>query len=252
MERIEELDREKMSLRLKIANLNGKISELLTDNDSLNESLFVLRQDCDKRNLAVVATPVVVVPVPIPISIPVPHPIFICERKPKVVHVITKYEPVTALGRPSVLVSKSPDEDTYAYMNNEWLPVLSSGRMLKTGKFLGWESYDYNKKGQIRKHLPDGNTVVFLFSIKTRFFYIDGLTLFMTNPEICVGNGMESCRFDTHAQATASMGFNTKEAESNFLEVDGWRVECGWPMPYSPGFPIPKDGDRLMRPVIQD
>ena len=157
--------------------------------------------------------------------------------------------------RPSVLFRKMKDPsllswdeaeveyDPYAVLDMEWNYLNSSIRIPNGENFSCLTEYRYNKKGEVQHrvfHEVGGEKVIKFEPIKvhpvTHRFVAKSLNMYMPSPEVCAGNGHESFRFNTLNEASYFLGIDARVACLNKVEIKGWRVEYGWPMPFIIGF----------------
>ena len=135
--------------------------------------------------------------------------------------------------RPSVLVSRHENVDTYSYMDEEWIPIGMSAKICIGGSYF---EYEYNKQGDVRHIDKFGgrrpikkNLNMFEFSAKkSSKGVIHRVQIYMPKKgEICVGNGEKSFRFDSISEACKALKTSLKMGKT----VKGWKMERGWPQP---------------------
>ena len=127
-----------------------------------------------------------------------------------------------------------PDFPTYECLSGkEWIPLTSSARIPMPTKAM--YGYEYNKEGQVRHN----GELLKLY--KDRRFIVgrtsDGKTnhMYMPNPEIIVGDGVRSFRFDSIAQAERMIDLDVSRLVYENVSINGWMAQEGWPQPFCIG-----------------
>ena len=122
-----------------------------------------------------------------------------------------------------------PDFPTYDCLSGkEWIPLTSSARIPMPTKAM--YGYEYNRAGEVRH---DGRL---LKLYKGRRFMVKEKThMYMPNPEIIVGDGVRSFRFDSVAQAERMIDLDVSRLVYENVSINGWMAQEGWPQPFCIG-----------------
>ena len=139
---------------------------------------------------------------------------------------------IKVIDKTDLVLLRNPTADPlppYKCLSGEdWIPVMCSARVPVPLPCM--KGYEYNRAGEVRH---DGRL---LKLYKGRRFMVGGKThMYMPTPEIIVGDGVRSFRFDSIAQAERVIDLDVSRLLYENVSINGWMAQEGWPQPFVVG-----------------